>query len=95
MEGDPWTAANQLHSTLHDSGSLLAVGGKDKDGKAVTAIHHYQPDTGVWVKVGDLPSPRYDCTCSMTTDREVLVAGGWDEHKNRTKRVDFALITQR
>ena len=81
---------------LSTTGSLLAVGGKDKDRKATTTIHHYQPDTGVWVKVGDLPSPRYNCTCAMTTDREVLVAGGRQDEPGMTtlERVDLALITQ-
>ena len=44
---------------LSISGSLFAVGGMDKDHKAVTAaIHLYQPDTGEWVNVGNLPTPR-------------------------------------
>ena len=65
------------HSTpLSISGSLLAVGGMDKDRKAVTAIHLYQPDSGEWVKVGDLPTPRSHCTCAMITDRELLVVCG-------------------
>ena len=73
------------------SGSLLAVGGRDKDHlKALAAIHLYQPVTREWVKVGDLPIPRYDCTCAMITDREMLVTGGWDG--NRLKRMDIALI---
>ena len=64
------------HSTpLSISGSLLAFGGEGKDRKAVTAIHLYQPDTGEWVKVGDLPTPRSYCTCAMITDRELLVSG--------------------
>ncbi len=73
------------------SGSLLAVGGKDTDGKAVTAIHLYQPDSGAWVKAGDLPSPRCNCTCAMTTDREAIVAGGEDNRQD-LKRVDIALM---
>ena len=54
---------------LSMTGSLLAVGGKDEDDKAMTAIHHYQPDIGVWMKVEDLPSPCYGCTCAMITDK--------------------------
>ena len=45
---------------LSISGSLLALGGEiimNKD-EYVTTIHHYQPETGEWVKIGDLPSPR-------------------------------------
>ena len=83
------------HSTpLSMADSLLAVGGEDKDGDAVTAIHHYQTETAVWVKVGDLPSPRCACTCAMTTDSEVLVAGGWDERGYRTGSMDLAQIAQ-
>ena len=67
------------HSTpLSISGSLLAVGGKNNDRKTLTAIHLYQPDTGEWVKVGDLPTPRYWCTCALLNpSREILVAGGY------------------
>ena len=57
-----WKELPQLPVTcaapLSISGSLLAVGG-DKDLKAVSALHLYQPDAGQWVKVADLPSPRY------------------------------------
>ena len=76
---------------LSISGSLLAVGGRDKGDKAVTAIHLYQPDTGEWMKVGDLPTPRYWCTCAMIAEREMLVAGGEGYH-HYLCRSDMALI---
>ena len=92
-----WKEISGLQTTnstpLSISGSLLAVGGEDKYDKAVTAIYLYQPDTGKWVKVGDLPTPRYNCTCAMITDREFLVAGGFVQDGNRLKkRMDIALI---
>ncbi len=91
-----WKEVPELHlrlsTPLSISGSLLAVGGMDKDYKAVTAIHLYQPDSVAWVKVGDLPFPRYNCTCAMTTDRKLLVAGGGDGGRQYLKRVDVALI---
>ena len=65
-----------LSTPLSISGALRAVGGEDKDGAEVSAIRLYQPDTGEWVKVGDLPTPRSACTCAMIGDRELLVAGG-------------------
>ena len=71
------------------NGSLLAIGGRAD--KAVTAIYLYQLDTGNWVKVGDLPTPRYCCTCAMITDQEILVAGGEDD-KDELSRSDVALI---
>ncbi len=73
---------------LSISGFLLAIGGMDEDDNIVTTINLYQPNTGDWMKVGDLPSPRYDCTCVMITDREVLVAGGW-----YLKTVHIALVS--
>ena len=76
---------------LSISGSLLAVGG-DKDRKAVSALHLYQPDAGQWVKVGDLPSPRYHCTCVMISDKELIVAGGTDDRDRYLKSTDSALI---
>ena len=94
-KGQIWKKISGLQTTfstpLSISGSLLAVGGMDKDGKAVTAIHLYQPDTGEWVKVGDLPTPRWDCTCAMITNKEMVVAGGWSGG-DRLKRMDISSI---
>ena len=65
-----------IYSTpLSISGSLIAVGGA-KDSNKSTSIHLYQPDTVKWVKVGDLPTPRWDCISAMITDKEMLVSGG-------------------
>ena len=90
-----WKEIPELLTTfstpLSISGSLLAVGGMDKDRQAVTAIHLYQPDTGTWVKVGDMPTPRYQCTCAMIADREMLVAGG-RENIDYLCRSDIAII---
>ena len=90
-----WREISGLHLTdftpLFIRGSLIAVGGRNKDCKAVTAIHLYQPDTGKWVKVGDLPTPRWDCICAKITDKEMLVAGGYDGEKT-LKSTDIALL---
>ena len=89
-----WKELPQLPVTqaapLSISGSLLAVGGY-KDLKAVSALHLYQPD-GQWVKVADLPSPRCRCTCVMISDKELIVAGGRDDHDYCLKSTDSALI---
>ena len=96
-KGQIWKAISGLQTTrstpLSISGSLLAVGGMDKDSKAVTAIHLYQPDTGEWVKVGDLPTPRWNCTCAMITDREMVLAGG-RSGDDRLKRMDISSINE-
>ena len=56
--------------------SLLAVGGRDDLDNPSSSIHLYQPDTRRWVKVGDLPTARCRCTCSVLPSGEVIVAGG-------------------
>ena len=56
--------------------SLLAVGGRDDRANPSSSIHLYQPDTRRWVKVGDLPTARLCCTCSVLPSGELIVAGG-------------------
>ena len=66
-------------SPLSFSGCLLAVGGWDISMNVYTsAILLYQPATGEWVKIGDLPSPRCSSACTMLTDKEFFVAGGYN-----------------
>ncbi|XP_064398568.1 uncharacterized protein LOC135345141 [Halichondria panicea] len=72
--------------------SLLAVGGWDDRLNPSSSIHLYQPDTRRWVKVGDLPTARYDCTCSVLPSGEVIVAGGQlKAHSNYVQTVDLSL----
>ena len=90
-----WKEISGLQTTfsspLSISGSLLAVGGIDKKNNLVTAIHLYQPGTGEWVKIRDLPAPaRFNCTCAMITESEILVAGGYGGCQ--LKRMDLSLI---
>ena len=82
---------------LSISGSLLAVGGRDITScNDITAIHLYQPDTGEWVKVGDLPTSCSSCTCAMIADGGILVAGGYSDGAiSSSKTVDLALILNR
>ncbi len=60
---------------LSIGGHLLAFGG-ELSGSGVTSIQHYQPDTNKWVKVGDMPSPPSNCTCAVTNNGDILIAGG-------------------
>ncbi len=73
--------------------SLLAVGGRDDNIKSSSWIHLYQPDTRRWVKVGDLPTARSSCTCSVLPSGEVIVAGGFNGHIY-IDTVDFLSINQ-
>ncbi len=66
----------ECSAPLSIGSSLLAVGGEDNGRNPSSSIHLYQPDTSRWVKVGDLPTARYCCTCSVLPSGEVIVAGG-------------------
>ena len=78
---DIWKKISGLghyHSTpLCMGGALLAVGGvRIKDTESVSTIHRYVPETKLWVEVGRLPSPVYNCTCTFTLDQKILLIGG-------------------
>ena len=64
-------------SPLSVGDCLLAVGGRDDHLNSSSSIHLYQPDTRRWVKVGDMPTVCYSCTCSVLPSGDVIVAGGW------------------
>ena len=72
---------------------LLAVGGADDRVNPSSSIHLYQPDTRRWVKVGDLPTARYNCTCSVLPSGEVIVAGGQPVLFGYTQTVDLFSIS--
>ena len=80
-----YSAALALH------GSLLAVGGCHDRQHRSSAIHLYQPGSRQWVKVGDLPTARSHCSCTLLPSGEILVVGGWDNN-GRISRVDVASV---
>ncbi len=80
-----------LSAPLSIGRSLLAVGGQDDILNQSSLIHLYQPDTRRWVKVGYLPTARYNCTCSVLPSGEVIVAGGHVQTKAYS--VDFLQLS--
>ncbi len=83
-----------LSAPLSIGRSLLAAGGRDdRRANSSSSIHLYQPDTRRWVKVGDLPTARYCCTCSVLSSGEVIVAGGQTNLITAIQTVDFFSIS--
>ena len=82
----PWqtlTYPPLIYSTvLVLNGALLAVGGHRS-----SSIHLYQPSSRSWVKVGDLPTVRRQCTCIVLPSGEIFIAGGG--HGPDNERVDI------
>ncbi len=94
----PWQTLQEvplvLSAPLSIGRSLLAVGGRDDRANPSSSIHLYQPDTRRWVKVGDLPTAQYTCTCSVLPSGEVIVAGGQTKlFGNCLQTVDFFCIS--
>ena len=80
---------NSAAISLH--GSILAIGGYHDDDSS-TAIHIYHPATNNWYKVGDLPCPRSECSCTLLHSGHILVAGGLESNGERISRVDIATL---
>ena len=60
---------------------LLTAGGQYDSGEDSSHIYCYDPVTSQWEKVGDLPEPRWGCSCTVLPSTELLVVGGelyWD-----------------
>ncbi len=73
--------------------SLLAVGGEDDGNNPSSSIHLYQPDTRRWVKVGDLPTARYNCTCSVLPSGEVVVVAEGQTSSFKIQTVEFLSLS--
>ena len=82
----PWQVlpdTPQKYSTaLSVHGALFAVGGTND----WSAIYHYQPSNGSWIKAGELPTGRTVCACTILPSGELLVVGG----SFNASRVDIA-----
>lgn len=79
------------------NGSLLAMGGdggwvEGADEMLLASIHCYQPYIKEWVKIGDLPIPCENCTCTMISDREIVMLGGSSSQDRKERRMFTALL---
>ena len=74
-------------TALAFNGALLAVGGRSY--RESTAIYHYQPSSRSWIRAGELPIGRYQCTCTVLPSGDLYVAGGDGSTK---QQVDIASV---
>lgn len=74
----PWQSLadvpNVQSTILTFNGALLAIGGEGS-----SAIHHYQPSSGRWIKVSDLPAKLSGSACVTLPSDEIFLAGGRNE----------------
>ncbi|HEY1904554.1 MAG TPA: kelch repeat-containing protein [Myxococcaceae bacterium] len=79
------TATGNLHAPRADlrlvplaSGEVLALGGRNDDGLALTAVETWNPETGAWTERSSLPVARVGHTASLLPSGQVLLLGGAD-----------------
>ena len=76
-------------ASLH--GRLLAVGGRDSDGKETTAIHMYNTTTNSWEVISHMATPRCRCSVAVLPHNELMVVGGITPD-DKTNSVEIATI---
>ena len=72
------------------NGELLAVGGRDKDRKPLSAIHKYNPTTNSWDLISNMPTARYDCLVAVLPTNKILIVGGDIALLNTIEKVEVA-----
>ena len=63
------------------NGILLAVGGRSEQDEIYTArntIYAYHPERKEWVKAGEMPTERAQCSCIVLPSGEIMVVGTSD-----------------
>ena len=72
-------------------GQLLAVGGRDSERIATTAVHMYNTTTNSWEVISHMATPRYGCLVVVLPHNELMVVGGRTP-EGKTDSVEFATI---
>ena len=77
-------------TALSLKGTLLAVGGRDVTQHCeVKSIYLYKTHTKSWIKVGELPTERWQCACTVLPTGELFIAGNGNMIQ---KQVDLAIM---
>ena len=60
--------------TVH--GQVLAIGGRDSEGDATSAVYMYDPVADSWDVISHLSTPRIKCFAAIIPDNKIMVMGG-------------------
>ena len=77
--------------SVHDC--VLAIGGKNSNGKPATDIHMYNQVTCTWLAVDHIPLARYLCF-AVVHDNRIFVFGGRDDKGTPTNTMNVANVTR-
>ena len=73
-------------------GHLVAVGGRDSNGKPTTGIHIYNQMTDSWTIVNYTHMPTYLCFTAVNSNSKMVVIGGRTSEETATNKVRIAEI---
>ena len=73
------------------NGQLLAVGGRDTDGKYTNRIFSYNTETNCWEVISHMPTPRSWCLATVLPDNRLMVVGG-ESYIGDTQEVHIASV---
>ena len=59
---------------------LFSIGGIDDNDKDSSSVYMYMVDSDLWLRVGDLPSPKSECACAVLLSGELLVINPEDKY---------------
>ena len=80
------------HTTcVSTHGQLLAIGGRDLNYQATTAIYMYDRPTDSWEVISHMTTPRYDCYAAVLPNNQLMVVGGGTEN-SETDSVEIATV---
>ena len=92
---DMWTRVADLpvvrSTAVSLDGQLIAVGGRDSNGKATSDIHRYSPSSNSWEVISHMATPRSLCLAAVLPDNQLMVVGGWIYDDKITDSIEFGI----
>ena len=83
--------------TVISIGNMLLTAGGCSEGffaaRPHADIYLFNPHMNEWVKIGELPEPRYSCACAVLPSGKLLVAGGQGDYNSLLPTVYTATIS--
>ena len=74
-------------------GCLLAIGGRDSEHRASTAVHAYMPTNNSWEVISHMETPRYNSFAAVLPNNQVMVIGGIiDKSRTKTDSVEMGSL---
>lgn len=78
-----------LAATTGSDGTIYTFGGLDRDGNATATTEAFNPSTGTWATLADMPNPRSFAAAVTLGDGRIFVMGGLTAAGNPSAQVSI------